>query len=308
MKKLFVTPHSPETAGRAQHKKQRVINALVQSNDPFEKKRDGNVIQTSNTYKILNDIENISDMMLRKKRIITIAIDGQIAAGKTTIADLLHERFVQKRVKVFRVSESVEESHGLFELYCSDMKKYGFLFQMWILENKVRQMVSRTESAKNDDHIVLLMDRSFQSDKEVFCARLHEEGIIDHEQWDTYEKAFHHFENMLGDLFVPDVCLQLEICPDVAIERIKKRNRSGECVYDVDFLRKIDTKYNEMYTRQIENCNELSPVSPYRSVISVQSGHASYFETKCASKVIMFTDNNADDITLCQTGGMSCVV
>lgn len=145
-----------------------------------------------------------------------IVIDGNIGSGKTTQLDLLEKQG-------FTVQREPIEKWPL-DLYYSDPKRWGFLFQMLILQ-----------TLKTVPGFVIY-ERSPLSSKEVFWKIMDKTQLEDQVYKAAYEK----------EAWYPDVYIYIEKTPELCYEHIKKRGQEGDVAVDYNYLNTLDKKYEEM--------------------------------------------------------------
>ena len=147
---------------------------------------------------------------------LKIVIDGNIGSGKTTQLNLLEKQG-------FRVKREPIEEWPL-ELYYSDPERWGFLFQMIILQ-----------SLKTVPGFVIY-ERSPLSSKEVFWKVMKKTPIEDQVYTRAYEK----------EAWYPDVYIYIDTMPQLCYEHLKHRTQEGDGAVEYSYLKTLDSKYKEM--------------------------------------------------------------
>lgn len=147
---------------------------------------------------------------------LKIVIDGNIGSGKTTQLDLLEKQG-------FRVKREPIEEWPL-ELYYSDPERWGFLFQMIILQ-----------SLKTVPGFVIY-ERSPLSSKEVFWKVMKKTPFEDQVYTRAYEK----------EAWYPDVYIYIDTMPQLCYEHLKHRTQEGDGAVEYSYLKTLDSKYKEM--------------------------------------------------------------
>ncbi|MEK7399840.1 MAG: deoxynucleoside kinase, partial [Candidatus Poribacteria bacterium] len=106
---------------------------------------------------------------------IFIAVAGNIGTGKTTLAEMLSNRFGWKAHL-----EAVSNNPYLVDFY-KDMARWSFPLQIYFLNNrfKAHQKVTQgTDSA--------VQDRSIYEDANIFARNLYEQGKMEERDYLNY--------------------------------------------------------------------------------------------------------------------------
>ena len=154
---------------------------------------------------------------------MVITIGAMIGAGKTSLAELIAEKF---GTKVFY--ESVDNNPILPLFYTAsdeeiESKRYPFLLQLWFLNTRFKSI----KDALYDDNNVL--DRSIYEDQ--YFAKVNKDlGRISELEYGLYTDLL---DNMLEELDglpkkSPDLMIYLRGSFETIINRIKKRGRDYE--------------------------------------------------------------------------------
>ena len=154
---------------------------------------------------------------------MVITIGAMIGAGKTSLAELIAEKF---GTKVFY--KSVDNNPILPLFYTAsdeeiESKRYPFLLQLWFLNTRFKSI----KDALYDDNNVL--DRSIYEDQ--YFAKVNKDlGRISELEYGLYTDLL---DNMLEELDglpkkSPDLMIYLRGSFETIINRIKKRGRDYE--------------------------------------------------------------------------------
>lgn len=87
-----------------------------------------------------------------------------------------------------------------------------------------------------------ILDRSLSGDR-VFAKMHMAAGNIDPLDWETYEMSY---GIMARNLLPPTLLVFLDVQPETAYERMKRRNRSEEAGVPLDYLRALRDGYQEL--------------------------------------------------------------
>lgn len=167
-----------------------------------------------------------------------IGIAGTIGVGKSTLTCEL--------ARALNFEPILEEVDGnpYLEPFYGDMKKYGTMMQVWLLNHRFRQhreFVTRISLGKIRG---VVQDRTIWEDT-IFARMLnqHPEKLITDLDYNTYLDLF---DNMvLRELVFPQILIYLDCKPETAIKRIGSRGRDMERSISIDYLRYLKTNYEQ---------------------------------------------------------------
>jgi len=161
-----------------------------------------------------------------------IAIAGNIGSGKTTLTQMLTERY---RAKAYL--EEVDNPY-IGDFY-EDMNRWSFNLQICFLGSRIQQTMDMLRENKSR-HIV--QDRTIYEDAHIFAGNLHEMGLMTGRDFDTYMKVFRLFTTVIPQ---PDLLIYLRAGVPTLINQIHKRGREYEMNIDENYLGRLNAKYND---------------------------------------------------------------
>jgi deoxyadenosine kinase len=170
-----------------------------------------------------------------------IGIAGIIGAGKTTLTRNLADHLGYEAFY-----EPVKENAYLADFY-TDMNRWGAMMQLYLLFKRFEQHQKVVWSSDKG----AVQDRTIYEDT-IFARMLHEDGLIDDRDYETY---MGHFNIMKRFLLYPDILVYLQVDPEVSMKRIAERGRVVERGITIGYMEKLHLGYenfaNEMsrYTR-----------------------------------------------------------
>ena len=172
-----------------------------------------------------------------------ISIEGNIGSGKSTIINKLKESnsgviFLLEPVEQW---EKIVDFDGINILtkYYSDQKKYAFSFQIMAFITRLRQINDIIEKYSNQN-VTIVTERCIFTDREIFAKMLYNDSKIEHIEYSIYNSWFDYFvKNIHIDKFI-----YINTSPEICLERIAKRNRSGE-VIPLDYLKNLESFHKE---------------------------------------------------------------
>lgn len=160
-----------------------------------------------------------------------IAIAGNIGSGKTTLTGLL-----SKHYKWDAHYEDVDTNPYLNNFY-EDMLRWSFNLQVYFLNSRFRQVVDIRKSNKT-----VVQDRTIYEDATIFAPNLHGMGLMSSRDFDNYKSLF---ELMSSFINPPDLLIYLKASVGTLVSQIQKRGRDYETSIRIDYLKKLNERYDE---------------------------------------------------------------
>lgn len=158
-----------------------------------------------------------------------IAISGNIGSGKTSLTDMLTERLGAKPLYE-------ETGNPYIGDFYNDMNRWSFNFQIYFLGCRMQQGMSIKQT-----HGYIVQDRTIYEDAHIFAGNLHEMGLMSSRDFETYMKIFELSDNLVP---MPDLLIYLKASVPTLVKQILKRGRSYEMGIDLDYLERLNNKYN----------------------------------------------------------------
>ena len=167
-----------------------------------------------------------------------IAIEGNIGAGKTSLAKMMSEEFNAKVVL-----ERFADNPFLPKFY-EDKERYAFPLEMSFLADRYQQL--------SDDLAQFDLFKNFIiSDYYIFKSLIFAQVTLSKEEYLLYRKMF---DLMYKEITKPDLYVYLYQNTKGLLQNIKKRGRDYEQNIESDYLEKIQNGYsNFIKTEQILN-------------------------------------------------------
>lgn len=160
-----------------------------------------------------------------------IAIAGNIGCGKTTLTQMLTERYCAKAY--------YEESDNPYigDFY-NDMNRWSFNLQISFLGSRIQQTMEMLGDSRKG---IIFQDRTIYEDAHIFADNLHEMGLMSSRDIETYMKIFRLITTLIPR---PDLLIYLRAGVPTLISQIRKRGRDYEMNIDEAYLRRLNNKYN----------------------------------------------------------------
>jgi len=160
----------------------------------------------------------------------SIAIDGNIGVGKTSLARLMVARLGGQLIE-----ERVEDNPFLERFY-DDMGSYAFQAQLVFLMNRYRQQLALAQTDLFADFIVL--DYVFPRDRIFANVTLSDEELA------LYERVATELE---AKLVKPSLAIYLQASGTVLFDRIQVRGKSFERKISRDYLEALNDAFNHYF-------------------------------------------------------------
>lgn len=159
------------------------------------------------------------------------AIAGNIGAGKTTLTELLAKHYGWQPH-----FEDVADNPYLDDFY-ANMERWSFNLQVYFLNSRFRQIIDFRQSEKD-----IIQDRTIYEDAFIFAPNLHRMGLLSSRDFQNYESLFALMETFIQP---PDLLIYLRSSISNLVKQIQKRGREYENSISIDYLNKLNERYEE---------------------------------------------------------------
>lgn len=159
-----------------------------------------------------------------------IVIEGPIGCGKTTLAQMLSEKF-----HVQLLSEKADENPFLPRFY-QDAQRYALPTQLFFLFQRSRQIADMNQR----DMFTAPTVADFFLEKDPLFARLN----LDDEEYTLYHQIYTHLQLKSPK---PDLIIYLQTPVDELAERIEERNIIYEQEIPREYIERLADAYSEFF-------------------------------------------------------------
>lgn len=159
-----------------------------------------------------------------------VAIEGNIGAGKSTLASLLAER----TQSVF-LPEQFEENPFLRDFY-ADKERYGFTVELSFLEERFRNVKQALSAGKP-------VVADYLWEKSMVFARVNLKGA----ELQLFERLY---QVLAASIPVPDMVIYLHRSSETLHRQIARRGRDFEKAISPEYLQQIGAGYQQFFSRE----------------------------------------------------------
>jgi deoxyadenosine/deoxycytidine kinase len=189
-----------------------------------------------------------------------ISIEGNIGSGKSTLLANLREHYKNNENVIF-LKEPVDEwtkikdinGTTILEKFYADQEKYSFSFQMMAYVSRIkvlRDTLKDKTKNENENHFIIITERSLYTDKMVFAKMLYDSGKIEDVNYQIY---LNWFDTFSGEFPVHKV-IYVKASPEKCYARIAKRSREGEENIPLEYLTACSLYHDNMLDKTNNSC------------------------------------------------------
>lgn len=165
-----------------------------------------------------------------------IAVAGNMGVGKTTLTQLLQERFGWQTF-----FEPQEKNPYLTDFY-QDMRRWAYHSQIFFLTQRFKDHLTIQNSRR-----MCIQDRTIYEDAEIFAENLYRRNLMPERDYLSYRNLYEALSQALKH---PALVIYLRASTWTLISRIRKRGRSYERDIDPEYLAQLNMGY-EAWIRRI---------------------------------------------------------
>ena len=174
-----------------------------------------------------------------------VAIEGNIGAGKTTLARMIAENFNAKLVL-----ERFADNPFLPKFY-EDQNRYAFPLEMSFLADRYQQFTDDTSQFD-------LFKKFMVSDYDIYKSLIFAKITLQKDEFILYRKVF---DFMYREVKKPKIYIYLYQSTERLLENIRKRGRDYEQNIPADYLEKINRGYFDFIKSYPEQNNLILDIS-----------------------------------------------
>ncbi len=165
------------------------------------------------------------------KKIMYIAVAGNIGSGKSTLTSLLAKHYGWEAR-----FEAVEHNPYL-EDYYRDIHRWSFNLEVYFLKERFRDLIDISQSEKT-----IIQDRTIYEGVYVFMQNNKAMGHLTERDYETYMELF---EQMMTVVRQPDLMIYLKASVPHLVGNIQKRGREYEQSIQLEYLENLNQRYDD---------------------------------------------------------------
>jgi deoxyadenosine/deoxycytidine kinase len=194
--------------------------------------------------------------MNNDKSVQIISLESNIACGKSTLIDILKDVYKHNNDIVI-LQEPLcdwidiidDDGKNILELFYSDQKKYAFPFQMKILESYAKLLTNTINEYKGND-LTIIIERSHISCCHIFRKILYDNKMMNKVENDIFMNWF----DIVDKKFIINKHIFIDTDFKECYKRIHIRNRIGEELIDIDYLKKLEKYHFDHFVIANKKC------------------------------------------------------
>ncbi len=169
-------------------------------------------------------------------RPFTIAVEGNIGAGKSTLVDYFKSvEFFDVFVEPIDQWQNVQGKYNLLQLMYDNPSSFGFAFQMY--EQLTRVKIHSAPLSNNSKFKI--MERSIYTARRCFIENLKQSHVITDVEFSVLDAWFQFLASGLTIDVGVDLIVYLRTTPRVAWDRVKLRARDEERDLSLEYIETI---------------------------------------------------------------------
>jgi deoxyadenosine/deoxycytidine kinase len=181
-------------------------------------------------------------MNQKKHKHPIIIVEGNVGVGKSTFLNYLQQNL--DAGVIFEPNQLWQnvEGHNLLDQFFQEPKRWSYTCQSYILFTRIDQILTEQCSSEKPSCFI---ERSIYSGRYCFAKVAHEIGWMNDLEWILYQKLWDREIQKIQDL--PAGFIYLKTSAEICLSRIKQRARFEEKPISLDYLKRIEEKYDNWF-------------------------------------------------------------
>uniref|UniRef100_V9KW63 deoxyguanosine kinase n=1 Tax=Callorhinchus milii TaxID=7868 RepID=V9KW63_CALMI len=204
---------------------------------------------------------------LHTPRLTRVAIEGNIAVGKSTFAKMLemstaacevvHEPIAKwQNIRASNHSEdssssALKSTGNLLQMMYEDPHRWSYTFQSYSCMSRIEaQLKPVSARLLNTENSVQIFERSVYSDRYIFASNMYDLGYLNETEWTIYQDWHTYLINQFGNRIALEGIIYLQASPEKCLERIQQRARVEEKEIQVNYLQQLHDKHEDWLVKR----------------------------------------------------------
>jgi deoxycitidine kinase len=177
-----------------------------------------------------------------------VSIEGNIGSGKSTLLAKIraeHPDWYYVDEPVGRWLETKQNGKNLLEIFYENRPRWAYSFQTFALLTRLQSIndTYKRALAEGNPDAIILMERSLETDSNIFAKMLHDTNDMMDIEWEMYSQWNKEFNKL--DKASKRAVIWVDTPVDICTERINKRGREGEDKIEKAYLESLDKYHHE---------------------------------------------------------------
>ncbi|MBP6892405.1 deoxynucleoside kinase [Candidatus Babeliales bacterium] len=184
-------------------------------------------------------------MQQKRHGIPMIMIEGNVGVGKSTFLNYLNQHLdIDVIFEPNQLWQNVD-GYNLLEQFFLDQKRWAYTCQSYILCTRIDQIVAELCDSKKQ---YCFIERSMYSGRYCFAKVAQEIELMNGLEWRLYQKLWDR--EIVRIKHVPAGFIYLRTSAENCLQRIKQRGRFEEEPITLDYLKRIEEKYENWFMKK----------------------------------------------------------
>jgi deoxyadenosine/deoxycytidine kinase len=174
-----------------------------------------------------------------------IIVEGNIGAGKSTFLKnlALHSDFFDIAQEPVESWHKKEDGSNLLENFYNNPHRWAYTLETFAMAARLQEHIKHAKNKKP-----IIVERSIYSGHYCFAKNDYLAGYMTEIEWELYQQWFN---TVIASFATPPKgFIYLQVTPEVALERIQKRNRVGEENITLAYLKEIEKRHEEFLVQK----------------------------------------------------------
>lgn len=172
-------------------------------------------------------------------------IEGNIGVGKSTFLQLISQQLQEVEVVLEPINkwQNTVYGKGLLTNFYENPQRWAYTLELLTMICRVQDHLAEQQKSGT-----IAVERSIYSGYYCFAHNSHIQGFMTELEWNMYQQWCSRI--MLCKCLPPQGFIYLRVDPEIAYERIKKRNRRAEKTITLAYLKQIHERHESFLIKK----------------------------------------------------------